>query len=379
MRQALARLFARIPLAGMNVATVAGVANSGVATPEPAAAGAETAIDNVVALEPCGSRYHRIHPQTMALVEEMQSYSGFVDIMQHHISNVCDQTHTAAEDILGQALDIEGSVTHLVRHVTDTMQSDRLVDATEALQSSVETGRTVITQLIREHEATQAEIRDSLDAVRSLSLRMRARLEEIEDIRRYTDLLAINARIRIAGLGKTTGLEVIAEEIRALATNTGQLAQDLNSELNQMDQLISGDLRDKVSNQRNTSGARANDLRQSFDKLADHIALLNQFQAGLIHEVQDRGEAMRGPITTLCGSIQFQDVARQQLEQVSRALAMISDHFVSLSSAIIHDGAPPDSSIATCLASILENYVMEQQRAAHRGEAAATAPKIELF
>ncbi|MEO0031702.1 MAG: hypothetical protein RIS94_1460 [Pseudomonadota bacterium] len=334
---------------------------------------------NVVPLESAESRYHRIHPQTMALVEEMTSYAGFVEIMQHHLTNVCDQTHTAAESILGQALDIEGSVSGLVSHVRDTMQSDKLLDASETLRVSVETGRAVIAQLIREHEETHGEIRKSLATVQDLSNRMRARLEEIEDIRRYTDLLAINARIHIAGLGKNTGLEVIAEEIRALANQTGRLALDLNGELNAMDQTISGELMEKVSNQQRTDDARAEDLQASFQKLADHMALLTRFQADLIAQVQQRGEDMRNPLNTLCGSIQFQDVARQQLEQVSAALSMISDHFVSLSNAIIHNDAPPDSSIATCLSTILESYVMEQQRAAHRGQAAATAPKIELF
>ncbi|NML93524.1 methyl-accepting chemotaxis protein [Novosphingobium olei] len=336
-------------------------------------------MSNVVQLDPPDNRLHRIHPQTMALVEEMKSYAGFVEIMQHHLSNVCTETQSAAEDILGQALDIEGSVTSLVRHVSDTMQSDALMDASDTLQLSVSTGRSVIADLIRNHSETQAEIRHSLSTVRALSHRMRAHLDEIEDIRRYTDLLAINARIRIASLGSNTGLDVIAEEIRALATQTGSLANNLNVELTEMDRLVGEDLLNKVSSQKHSDDAKAKALQDSFEKLSSHMALLNQFQAELIGQVQQRGEEMRTPLNTLCGSIQFQDVARQQLEQVSRALSMISDHFVSLSNAIIHDDAPPDSSIANCLASILENYVMEQQRAAHRGEAAATAPKIELF
>lgn len=346
--------------------------------PDPVAE-ARPPVSNVIPIASSENRFHRIHPQTMALVEEMKSYAGFVEIMQHHLANVCTETQSAAEDILGQALDIEGSVTSLVRHVSDTMQSDALLDASDTLQLSVATGRSVIADLIRNHSETQAEIRESLSTVRTLSKRMRSHLDEIEDIRRYTDLLAINARIRIAGLGNNTGLDVIAEEIRALATQTGSLAHNLNTELTEMDRLVGEDLLSKVSSQKSSDDAKARDLQDSFEKLSTHMALLNKFQAELIGQVQQRGEEMRHPLNTLCGSIQFQDVARQQLEQVSRALSMISDHFVSLSNAIIHDDAPPDSSIATCLASILENYVMEQQRAAHRGEAAATAPKIELF
>lgn len=353
------------------------------ASPPPAIAIAEDEVPlpaaDVVQLAPPDNRYHRIHPQTLALVEEMRSYAGFVEIMQAHITNVCSDTQDAAQDILGQALDIETSVSDLVRHVGQSMQSDQLLDATESLNASVQAGRDIITQLVHQHATTQQEIRESLEEVRALSDRMRAHLHEIEDVRRYTDLLAINARIRIASLGSNTGLDVIAEEIRALATQTGRLAHDLNVELGEMDHLIAGDLMTKVSAQQRSDDARADDLHRSFKALADHMNLLNQFQANLLSEVQTRGESMRHPLNTLCGSIQFQDVARQQLEQVSAALAMMSDHFVALSSAIINDDAPPSSSIALCLSTILESYVMEQQRAAHRGASAAAAPKIELF
>lgn len=333
----------------------------------------------VVALNAPESRYHRLHPQTLVLVEEMQSYAGFVEIMQAHLTSVCVQTQDAAENILGQALDIEGSVSGLVRHVGDSMQSDKLLDATDALAASVDSGRNIIAQLIVQHAQTQAEIRESLDQVCALSNRMRTHLGEIEQVRRYTELLAINARIRIASMGKNSGLEVIAEEIRSLSNQTGKLANDLNLALGEMDAMITGDLMAKVSAQQQSDDARAEELHRSFVSLAEHMHTLTEFQGSLINEVQRRGGAMRDPLNTLCGSIQFQDVARQQIEQVSAALSMISDHFVALSNAIINDDAPPDSSIAMCLSTILESYVMEQQRAAHRGASAAAAPKIELF
>ncbi|RVU06329.1 methyl-accepting chemotaxis protein [Novosphingobium umbonatum] len=341
-----------------------------VAPPEP---------DNLVELNPPGGRIHRIHPATMALVEEMSSYAEFVEVMQRHLHNVCNETQDAAENILGQALDVEGSVSDLVRHVSTTMQSDQFVEAAETLQISVDAGRGIISDLIHQHHTTQREIRDSISTMHMLSDKMKSHLREIEDIRRYTDLLAINARIRIAGLGSNTGLEVIAEEIRELSSNTGALAQNLRSELGEMDRLISEDLLARVTGQELADEARARDLQDSFESLSNHMSMLSRMQEELLTEVHLRGEAVRDPLNTLCGSIQFQDVARQQLEQVGRALNMISDHFVALSNAIIHDDAPPDSSIATCLSNILENYVMEQQRAAHVGGASAAAPRIELF
>ena len=340
---------------------------------------ARPAAAEVHLLEPAESRFHRIHPQTMALVAEMTSYAEFVAIMQRHLTNVCDETQVAAEGILGQALSIEGSISGLVGHVDSAMQSDEINEATEAMRASVDIGRAVIHELIDQQHRIQREVRETLEHVRGLSGQMTSRLEEIERIRRQTDLLAINARIHIAGIGKNTGLEVVADEIRVLSTQTGALAQNLREDLLRMDGHVSDDLIEGLAAQEAQGEARGRELQDSFEKLSTHIAILTQFQAALIGEVQSRGEAMRDPLNTLCGSIQFQDVARQQLEQVSRALSMISDHFVALSNAIIHEDTPPDSSIGSCLSGILENYVMEQQRAAHRGEALASAPRIELF
>ena len=64
-----------------------------------------------------------------------------------------------------------------------------------------------------------------------------------------------------------------------------------------------------------------------FEKLSHHMAMLNRFQADLIGEVHRRSEAMRDPLNTLCGSIQFQDVARQLGHTVATCLHTYS-HYV---------------------------------------------------
>jgi hypothetical protein len=254
--------------------------------PEP-----DTAPGIVVPLDSPESRYHRIHPQTMALVEEMQSYAGFVEIMQAHLTNVCGETQAAAEDILGQALNIEGSVSGLVRHVGDTMQSDRLVDASDAMHLSVETGRAMIAELIRQRGDADRDPAQ-LDTVRAVqphaqpSGRDRGRAP----LHRSAGDQRAHPHCR-AGQEHRPGSDCRGNP-RARHPDRAP-ASDLNHELTEMDLMISEDLIAKVSSQQRTDDARTEDLQRSFAKLAEHMNTLNQFQADLIREVQRRGEDMR--------------------------------------------------------------------------------------
>ncbi|NBC37420.1 hypothetical protein GTZ99_12755 [Novosphingobium sp. FSY-8] len=321
-----------------------------------------------------------LRPETLSLIQEMGSYANFVEIMQRHLDNVCSGTERAAEEIMGQVLHIEGDLSGLVQYVTHTVNSSEFLHASDAVINSIGEGHTMIRDLVRHHLATQCRIRDNLSEVNRVSVRMKDHLEDIEKIRRQTDLLAINARIRIASLGQQTGLDVIAQEIRGLATQTGDLAQNLRGELKEMDELIRSRLVQDFNEQETRDNDSINHLQTTFDRLQENMQRMIAMQGGLIEAVRSRAHEMDEPLMNLVGSIQFQDVARQQIELVGQALNMISDHFVSLSQAIINGEAPPDSSIARCLTLILENYVMEEQRAAHTGPGACDGgAAIELF
>lgn len=82
----------------------------------------------------------------------------------------------------------------MTEFVGATMQSDKVIEATGALNLSVERGRAMIDQMIGDHEAAQADIRGSISAVRALSVRMRQRLDQVFDALRELDGLVDRAR-----------------------------------------------------------------------------------------------------------------------------------------------------------------------------------------
>ena len=127
--------------------------------------------------------------------------------------------------------------------------------------------------------------------------------------------------------------------------------------------------------------ARAGELHHDFHALSDHVTSLTDNQTALIDKVRAEGQAMREPLNRLCGSVQFQDVSRQQLEQVGQAMGRVAAHVAALAEAVTEDHSLPDSSVQQCLDTMAQRYVMQQQRDAHH-EAAEDAPPaqaIELF
>jgi len=85
------------------------------------------------------------------------------------------------------------------------------------------------------------------------------------------------------------------------------------------------------------------------------------------------------------GSIQFQDIIRQQLEQVERMAAMVDDHIGSVGAILANPGARHDElSLLQKLEEMYGGYVMAAQRDSHsealgRQAERQTASLIEMF
>jgi methyl-accepting chemotaxis protein len=87
-------------------------------------------------------------------------------------------------------------------------------------------------------------------------------------------------------------------------------------------------------------------------------------------------------------SIQFQDVTRQQIEQVQGALTRLDSHVAQLVEMMRSKDFSNAASIKEHIEQIYEGYVMDKQRDVHasalggdarNGRVSATPAKIELF
>ena len=91
------------------------------------------------------------------------------------------------------------------------------------------------------------------------------------------------------------------------------------------------------------------------------------------------------PIMALIGSIQFQDVTRQELQHVSQAMEFVAIHSEQLSVVLQDLGNDHDiDGIQAAITDLMTRYVMSQERNVHNaaigsGEREDKGPLIQLF
>lgn len=124
------------------------------------------------------------------------------------------------------------------------------------------------------------------------------------------------------------------------------------------------------------------DLGQSYEELMRH-------EANVIAEVQASSSQLTSMFYEAQASVQFQDVSRQQIEQVMHALSQLDEHAGMLAERLrVYESASfTYTPIARHLDSLYSNYVMEQQRATHDNSlqrdhaqpAGGASSRVELF
>lgn len=116
-----------------------------------------------------------------------------------------------------------------------------------------------------------------------------------------------------------------------------------------------------------------------------NLLTLMTHQRDILFKVESENESIARPTLHMMGSIQFQDIIRQQLEQLLRLAEMVNDHIQSFGNLLSDPEAEPQTeTLSEKLHTLFESYVMDSQRASHRevqGQAVAKGgcAKIELF
>ena len=124
-----------------------------------------------------------------------------------------------------------------------------------------------------------------------------------------------------------------------------------------------------------------NELGESYEELMRH-------EAGVLAQVVESSSQLAQMFMEAQASVQFQDVSRQQIEQVMKALSQLDEHASLLSERLraYEDANFVFTPIAQHLETLYSHYVMESQRTAHQTSlkrdttsAAPAQSRIELF
>ena len=315
-------------------------------------------------------------------------------VLGAQLGSVVDFTDAAAHELVNRLSTISREMRTVVDTVTRAWKEDSAAFMAEVQRSAREREealRSLRAFMTKREKAVEA------DGARWTTLlhdadSMQANVDGIRDLALTARILTINARIEAAHAGEDgRAFDIIASEMRKLTEGVDRIAQIVGSRVESMGAQIRADHVVEAERAIVAERAMVDELAHRLDQLGAFDAL-QRSTASLLSKLASSTESISTQVGEALASVQFQDISRQKIEQVTKTLASIDEHlgrvvdFAGSSSPAL-DAQRIDAS------SLLSQYVMQSQRDIHArvaggaatdetqsGDAADEAgPAIELF
>jgi methyl-accepting chemotaxis protein len=322
--------------------------------------------------------------------QDLESLPLFVDVLRSHLQVANASTEAGAIDIMNALVDVSTQCESLLGTLKD--QEMRASNVAEAQTSRISKNAEVLKELgnyqsarnlqIVEDSARITEVFTQVDGLKGMT-------QVIRVIAKQTNLLALNAAIEAARAGEAgRGFAVVADEVRKLSLQTeaatieiDQFIEQLGTNITQnLSTIVAATRIDSESKQMKTFSEQLGEINHAFSEVSGFLSLIGKDSRLAMDNIYD-------DVSRALGHMQFQDISRQQIEQVDSALDSLNEHFkVNTAIALGADLAWPWPSFATSIEALRGSYVMHSQHAAHdaaTGKAQAggvdARPAIELF
>ncbi|MGL4605724.1 MAG: methyl-accepting chemotaxis protein, partial [Iodobacter sp.] len=322
--------------------------------------------------------------------EDFRDQLAHNDILRSQLGGANTATENGAVSIMEALLAIQQSSIDLLHSLHE--QEKCAADITSDQWSRRQKNSATLESIAAYHVQRKIQVDQDCASIRDVFTKVAA-LKSItgliSDIAKKTNLLALNAAIEAARAGEAgRGFTVVADEVRKLSQQTSEATRHIDLSIEEVAHTVENSLLHMASDTliqeeeqriQDVTDALIN-LNSSFDQVGHYLITITG-QSKITMESVCQG------ILDSLGQMQYQDIARQRIEQVVTALSRLDAHYDEIARQLAAEPPQPLETppLAKHIEALRHHYVMEDQHKTHNttlGNAeqhSAARPSIELF
>jgi methyl-accepting chemotaxis protein len=306
---------------------------------------------------------------------------GEINIVSDHVETNVQGLSKRFQVIAGTTREQAATVQDLVASIQEVKLDNETVPLSQVASSLGDT-LTGLVDKITTLSSRGALMSTALDGVLTELKSVEASVAQIDRINQQTNLLALNAKIEAARAGEAgRGFSVVADEVRELAKTVNDLSAVIRRQISSIagglrksDGLLQDIATVSMSEENVTANTRIKMLMRC-------LVEQNARYASVLQHTAETTNRITSEVSAAVVGMQFQDLAKQRLENAGVALAAVVDAVRVLHDQSVRNGATEvvehdldyewvDRMIAQCTLSEVRKRLADQVL---RGEAAAKA------